>query len=105
MKRYCFCCEEVGYTDDEFDECADCGEQFLVSCLSEEGEDGSLCVNCLNECSTCGTPIYKDVYESNHMDKCIECYSVACPYDKQMEKCIYCKKIVCIKHVSAHTCK
>lgn len=105
-KQHCFCCDEVGYVDEgDFGECAVCDNQFLIPCLSEEGEDGMLCGECGTDCITCGTTVNKEKQDSEHYDTCVECRVVSCPFDRNMTMCLFCRHKVCNEHYDTHNCQ
>jgi hypothetical protein len=59
--------------------CGHCFQAFHSSCLSEEGEDGSLCIECRQECTGCTMSVLRDEYQSNHL--------IACPYGGSVYRC------------------
>ena len=59
----CTGCDGVVYIEDEEFRCANCEELFHKQCLSEEGEDGLLCISCGTLCKGCNMVILSNSSE------------------------------------------
>jgi hypothetical protein len=79
-KMACWTCGEVVYKEDQ-EKCDACGQITHLGCLSEEGEDGRLCDECIDECPGCEMPIIKDWKVSEHIQ--IQGTQYICPLDPE----------------------
>ena len=76
----CWTCGEVVYEEDQ-EKCDACGQTTHLGCLSEEGEDGRLCDECVDECPGCEMPIVQDWKVSEHVK--IQGKQYMCPLDPE----------------------
>ena len=77
MPTVCSTCSDTMYEDeDSSSRCAQCDEPTCDECLSEEGEDGFLCIECVRVCETCHAPIV--AADSEHHEPCARCGKGCC---------------------------
>jgi hypothetical protein len=82
----CWICDEVVH-DEEQERCDSCSQTTHAGCLSEEGEDGRLCAECIDECPGCEMPIVLDWKVSEHFE--MQGIHYVCPFDTGCPKTIY----------------
>jgi hypothetical protein len=78
VQTSCWICGDVVYEEDQV-RCDACDQAVHSGCLSEEGEDGRLCAECIDECPGCEMPIVQDWKVSAHVQ--IHGTQYMCPLD------------------------
>jgi hypothetical protein len=76
-------CDMCGSSENLYDSCltacfGPCNGQFCWGCLSEEGEDGVLCLTCAVPCEGCSMPCLEDREMSDHFRPCTVCHRPTC---------------------------